>query len=123
MLNEMRGVINEKAWLVIAALLSDRAWEFAVALVGGYMAIKGTETKTRTESLLLLSSAVIISFASAPAVIAYLIDKGMFSHAVLDVARPLILLVLASSSLKLLDVGAVLIAKLKDIQFNFGGGK
>lgn len=123
MLNEMRGVINEKVWLIIAALLSDRAWEFAVALVGGYMAIKGTETKTKTESLLLLSSAVIISFASAPAVIAYLIDKGMFSPAVLDVARPLILLLLASSSLKLLDVGAVLIAKLKDIQFNFGGGK
>lgn len=123
MLNELRVAVNEKAWLLAAALLSDRAWEFAVAVVGGYLAIKGSETKNRTESLLLLVSAVIISFASAPAVIAYLGENAIISIGVLNSAKPLIILVLASSSLKLLDVLYVLIAKLKDFKLSFGGEK
>ncbi len=123
MLNELRVAVNEKAWLLAAALLSDRAWEFAVAVVGGYLAIKGSETKNRAESLLLLSSAVIISFASTPAVMVYLGEKAIFSTTVLASAKPLVILVLASSSLKLLDVLYALIAKLKDFKLSFGGEK
>lgn len=123
MLNELREAANEKAWLVVAALLSDRAWEFAVAVVGGYMAIKGAETKTRSESFLLLACAVIISFASTPAVIAYLGEKAILSYDVLSSAKPLIILTIAASSLKLLDVLYVLIAKLKDLKLSSGGGK
>lgn len=123
MLNEFRDAVNEKTWLVLAALLSDRAWEFAVAVVGGYLAIKGSETKNRAESLLLLSSAVIISFASTPAVMVYLGEKAIFSPTVLASAKPLVILLLASSSLKLLDVLYALIAKLKDFKLSFGGEK
>lgn len=95
-------------------LITERAWEAVVAIVGGYIAIKDLEGKSKFCVFMLLLCAIVFSFAITPPLIAYISSQNYFSQTVVDTIKPILMLVTAAASLKLLDLLFIIISKAKE---------
>lgn len=105
MLNEIKDIAQE------------RAWDIVLALVGGYIAIKDIDTKTKVTAFFILFFSVVFSFSLTPVLILYAQENGYISQKMAVVSQPLAILLGAALSLKILDLFSSLLGKVKDFSF------
>jgi hypothetical protein len=102
----------------IKVLGSARAWELVVALIGGYLAAKNLESRSRSEFLGFMIVAIVISFAAVGFALPELVERGYLSAKSASNLRPLAILLLAAVSLRLIDILYSFVAQLRDVKLS-----
>lgn len=94
-----------------------------MALVGGYLAAKNLEDRSRGEFLGLMIVAIVFSFAAVNFGIPELVERQYISDQSAANLKPLAILILAAISLRLIDIIYGLVAQLREFKLSAFWGK
>lgn len=101
---------------LIELLVSAKAWEVVVTLVGSYLAAKGLEGLSRKLFLCYILVAFVFGFAAIDFLLPWAVESSHLSESAAINLKPFALLLASAISLKAMDLLYGWLAQLKDIK-------